>query len=332
MRYGELLKEASTLGALGVDRKGIRSIHKNLTLKHDAEFEPISNKSEAKEAIKKGKVIIAVNGEGNSWGFGMYAQPMSGGIDVIFGMTDKPETWETVASLTKALAKVKGKGWKYYVSTSGTRQHDDKSDRIDRNMSPRDENADATVFINRVAKVYGKLIKSDAKKGHTQVRRHLMKLMDKPDAKKSSWGNYVPSHEDMNQVKHSMDALKKLATNGLDSWNAQKDHGDRGEMGALGDFFPGTMYYSLNRAVGEFQTDEKLAMAKFVKYLRKDIFNIISRAKTGQHDENPQNARDYKDARDEKRAEDEVAADKKEASKKKRSDKAKAKRAADKKK
>ena len=298
MKSAEFIKESSTLGALGVDAAGIKSIHTNLQLKHDTAFEPIKNKKEAKAALLAKKAIIAVNDEGDAWGFGYYSSPFSStGQDVIFGMSDKPKGWQRVDSLTKALARVKGRGYKYYASVE-KRQHRDKRDRQGDAMGPYDGSAPTKLFLDRFNSIYGNMIKGEAKKGYKKVRKHLMKLMGKDDEGRGRRGGYVPTHKDMNQVKDYMTALKKMSKNGLDSWN----HGDyhtKGEMGALEDFFPGTYRYMMNTAIEEFQENEKLSLQKFVQYIRKEIANMVEIARTGGANGGGTNARDYKDARDE---------------------------------
>jgi len=111
MRIGDIkqINEASTLSGLGVSHDDIAHIHSELHLKHDVEYNRITNKDEAKAAVLHGRVVIAVNDQGRAIGFGQH-----GGKDVRVARRqdlDQSEDWHAdVMPISKAMSKVTGSG------------------------------------------------------------------------------------------------------------------------------------------------------------------------------------------------------------------------------
>jgi hypothetical protein len=290
MKAQEFITEDSTLSALGVPRKTISNIHNSLKLKHNTKFKPIKNKTEAKKAISRDRVIIAVNAEGEAYGIGHWAHPQSGGEDVMMGNATT-NNWGSVSSLTKALAKIKGRGFNYYVSVKRN-QHQAKYQR-DRGYNYGEP------FVDKVRATFDSVIKSDAAKAANVVKHHLIDVMDDtitdPDPHLRTRG-YTPSQYDLNAIKSTLKILKNIAENGLSGYRNSWDQS--GSRAAMKDFFSTSYDYMLDSAVSDFEENEKLAVHKFVKFVRKEIANIVERATTGGFKEHGKRAGDYKDADD----------------------------------
>jgi len=262
------LLEDSTLNQLGVNQSNINNIHTELGLKHDTEWEPLPNKRAAIEAAKGSRAVVAVNELGEAFGIGHWSHPMSGGQQVMVATSDDSYS---VQSITKAFARIKGRQFKYFASTQ-TNQHKDKYQQSSGYTY-------GAPFLNKAA-VFEKIIKSDALQGYKQVREYLMDQID--------------SDEDveLDKLKSAMQALKAIAENGLESWDGH-GFGSRGSRGAMKDFF-GTSYdYMVTSAADRFQKNNKLAVQKFIKYIRKEISNIVERAVTGGYTTNGKTAGDW---------------------------------------
>ena len=285
MRYNEFLKEASTLNALGVDRAGIKNIHHVLELNHDTEFTPIKNKTEAKAAMRN-RAIIAVNAEGKAYGLAFYDYPMRGGMKVITASSGGG-SWPDVDSLSKAIAAVKGKGFKWYKSSTPAGTKSKGSSRPD--YSYGEDFADKI----RHSK-FNDLIKSDAAAAATKVKHHLVDVLDDTvdtsgDGHRNS---YTPSHHDLNQIKKSMQLLKRISEKGIDAFEGTWSS-THGSTALLKGFFSSTYEYELDGAIKRFQEDNKLGIHKFVKYIRKELSNIAERATTGGFEDYGKKAKDY---------------------------------------
>jgi hypothetical protein len=115
----------------------------------------------------------------------------------------------------------------------------------------------------------------------------MMDILDGEVDTRSVLRGSIASENDLNKLKAVSQYLKDLSEKGLSAWK-DSPGSDRyyhyGKRGLITDFFNGSYDYLHDRMVADFQKEEKLAVQKFVKFIRDDIRRIVSIYTTGQWD------------------------------------------------
>ena len=269
---GKLIVEDSTLNQLGVSNQNISKIHNKLKLKHDTEWEQLPNKREAMEAVKDKRVVVAVNEEGDAYGIGYWFSPISGGTQV---MIVSPDDTYPVQTISKAFREIRGRKFKYFASTEQN-QHKDKSSR-------RPDYSYGNNFLDKARK-FEPIIKQDAAEGYKAIRDYIIDNIDNDDI-------------NLKYPKISMKVLKSIAENGFKGWNSEGKF-NTGSRGLLKTFFNQSWDYLLDDAAEEFEENEKLAIHKFINYIRNEITRIVEVAISGKAKTRGKTASKYKQERE----------------------------------
>jgi len=289
MRIKEFITEASTLTSYGVDKESVTRIHTDLNLQHDAQFSPVANKAQAAEAVKNGKVVIAINDKGEAYGLGQRLS-RENGYQVLLSSPNPQDGSRMHTTLSSAMKIIPGRVYKMYISDE-VNVHSTRGRRYGKHDA---DDRDYGSEFDAVVQSLNPVVKKDAKKALGIVRRHLTNR-----AKQVGDENF-DGEIDFESIKKYLKILRDMAEGGVAGWADRPGSWgpDRGQTGLEKEFFSVGGYGNPNWARGEFQKNHKLAAHKFIKYVRNHIQHIKDRAVKGVYNSVPGKADEYTSAQD----------------------------------
>lgn len=205
------INEASTLSALGATKQDVAKIHQgNINIPHDMEYEPVKTKGEAKAYLQQGHLVLGKSADGSFASIIMQNRDLrysSGRTETNYRVTFDGESHQT-PSLKDALSRLPGRGWTFYRSVKDldTRfggnvddsEWDDEIDHMDKE-------------VEKIERIYGKQLKTEARKYAQEVRRAISSVVTQDKRTSSYRFSDNTAAKSLERLKAAYDKLTAIA-------------------------------------------------------------------------------------------------------------------------
>jgi hypothetical protein len=248
-------KVTTNLRKLGVNKEDVGSLHRTLSIRHNTEFELVQTKGAAKEALKCGATIIAVNENGGSKGMKQSYSHYGQGTNIRLAGS---EACCSDNSLTGAMQSIGGKGWKLYKALPNKTP----KRKYYSSASERDHLEDFSNAVNK----YEPLIKAEAKIAAKKIKSFLVSTVNDLD----NDGEQFVSEK---QIYKTAKDMAKKGTEGYDArYGGAIGQARRARAGLIHKYFfaIGAVndYYSSSVSghhVRDVMEEDPLAVVRFIK-------------------------------------------------------------------